>query len=75
MSLKIPFQLGYKSENKKNQDYAPSLDRIIPEKGYVKGNLIIVCSIINRIKSCSSIEDLENALKAYKKYELTKEEK
>lgn len=64
--LNIPFQLGYLSEIKKNSDYAPSLDRIIPEKGYVKGNLIFVCNIVNRIKSDSSLDMLEKTLKFYK---------
>ena len=70
--LNISFQVGYKSENKKNADYAPSLDRIIPEKGYVKGNLIIVCNIVNRVKTDSSIEIIEKVLNFYKKIELTK---
>jgi hypothetical protein len=66
--LNIPFQLGYMNEDKKNKDYAPSLDRIIPEKGYVKGNLVFVCNIVNRVKSDSSIEILEKTLNFYKKY-------
>ena len=66
--LNIPFQLGYMNEDKKNKDYAPSLDRIMPEKGYVKGNLVFVCNIVNRVKSDSSIEILEKTLNFYKKY-------
>jgi hypothetical protein len=66
--LNVPFQLGYVDENKKNKDYAPSLDRIIPEKGYVKGNLVFVCNIVNRVKSDSTIETLEKVLNFYKKY-------
>jgi len=73
--LNIPFQLGYKNKNKKNTDFSPSLDRIIPEKGYVKGNLIFVCNIANRVKSDSTIETLEKVLNFYKKFELTKEQK
>jgi len=71
--LKVPFQFGYKHE--KNKDYAPSLDRIIPEKGYVEGNLIFVCDIVNRVKSNASTEILEKVSNFYKKFELTKEKK
>ena len=66
-ALNIPFQRGYIDENKKNNDYAPSLDRIIPEKGYVKGNLVFVCNIVNKVKSDSSMEILEKVLNFYKK--------
>lgn len=41
----IPFDLS-KSETKFNK-YAPSLDKIIPEKGYVKGNVRLVCWHVN----------------------------
>ena len=70
--LNIPFQMGYLNENKKNRDQSPSLDRIIPEKGYIKGNLVFVCDVVNRVKSNSSMEILEKVLNFYKKIELTK---
>jgi protein-arginine kinase activator protein McsA len=38
----VNFQFGYKNHDKKNKDFAPSLDKIIPEKGYVEGNVIVV---------------------------------
>jgi hypothetical protein len=66
--LNVPFQFGYMNKDKKNKDYAPSLDRIMPEKGYVKGNLVFVCNIVNRVKSDSSIEILEKTFNFYKKY-------
>ena len=66
--LNVHFKFGYMNEDKKNKDYAPSLDRILPEKGYVRGNLIFVCNIVNRVKSDSSIEILEKTLNFYKKY-------
>jgi acetyl-CoA carboxylase beta subunit len=70
--LNIPFQMGYLNENKKNRDQSPSLDRIVPEKGYVKGNLVFVCDLVNRVKSNSSMEILEKVLNFYKKIELTR---
>ena len=49
--------MGYK--NKKTKSYAPSLDRIEPKKGYVRGNILIVCDIVNRLKSDATLEDLK----------------
>jgi hypothetical protein len=51
----------------KNIDFAPSLDRIIPERGYVEGHVIVVCNIENRVKYDSSIELLEKVLNFYNK--------
>ena len=67
----VDFQFGYKNLDKKNTDFAPSLDRIVPEKGYVEGNVIVVCNIVNRVKSDSTIKILENVFKFYKKLEIT----
>lgn len=64
--LDIDFQLGFLNEIKKNRDYAPSLDRIIPSKGYVKGNLVIVSFIANRVKNNVSVETLEKIVNFYK---------
>ena len=64
--LNVPFQLGFLNENKKNKDYAPSLDRIIPKKGYVKGNVIIVSNIVNRIKQNVSVDIIEKVFNFYK---------
>jgi len=38
---------------------APSLDRLIPEKGYVKGNVAWISRRANTIKNDASLEDLE----------------
>ena len=38
----------------KRCDNSPSLDRIIPEKGYVKGNVAIISWRANSIKNCGS---------------------
>ena len=49
--------MGYKKGRSKN--YAPSLYRIEPKKGYVKDNIIIVSDIVNRMKQDASLDDLK----------------
>jgi hypothetical protein len=59
---------GFKLEwNKAGfRDTSPSIDRIDPTKGYVKGNVQIISWKANRIKGYASVEDLEILL-AYMK--------
>ena len=59
------FEMGYK--NVKSKNLSPSLDRIIPRKGYVYDNLVIVSDIVNRLKSDATLEDMEKILKFYTK--------
>lgn len=53
-------------------DASPSLDRIIPEKGYVKGNCFIISSKANRMKQENTLETLEKIV-AYIKERISKE--
>lgn len=39
-------------------DTSPSLDRILPEVGYVRGNIVVISRRANRIKSDASVEEL-----------------
>lgn len=48
-----------KPEKTKAKFCAPSLDRIIPSKGYVKGNVIVVSQRANVLKRDASLEELE----------------
>ena len=41
---------------------APSIDRVIPALGYVKGNVNIISNRANRIKSDATKEELERVL-------------
>lgn len=41
---------------------SPTLDRIIPELGYVKGNVAVISKRANTIKNDASIADLEAVL-------------
>lgn len=39
-------------------DGSPTLDRIVPKKGYVRGNVRVVSNKANRIKSDATLKDL-----------------
>lgn len=40
------------------RDAAPSIDRIVPEKGYVRGNIVVVSFRANRIKSNATADEI-----------------
>ena len=48
-------------------DSTPSLDRLVPEKGYVKGNVIVVSFKVNRIKADATPEELMKVAIFYEK--------
>ena len=43
---------------RRSGDCSPTLDRVIPEKGYVKGNVIVVSKLANQIKSSATVPQL-----------------
>ena len=43
----------------KLHDASPTIDRIIPEKGYVKGNIAVMSHKANRIKCHSTLSELK----------------
>ncbi len=43
-------------------DNSPSLDKFIPQLGYVPGNVFVISSKANRMKSNASIADVEKLL-------------
>ena len=49
----------------KSTDNSPSLDRVIPEKGYVKGNVIVISWRANRIKSDATATELRTLANFY----------
>ena len=61
--LKKPFEMGFKSG--KTKSMAPSLDKIIPSKGYTKGYIVVISDIVNRLKSDASLEDLKKIINFY----------
>jgi hypothetical protein len=50
--------LGIKIIPFDNSYHSPSIDRLIPEKGYVKGNCNIISKKANMIKNCASLEEI-----------------
>jgi hypothetical protein len=51
------------------RDDSPSLDRIVPEKGYVRGNVVVISGRANRIKSDASFKELRAVADFYGEFE------
>jgi hypothetical protein len=45
-----------------NKDNVPTLDRIDSSKGYIKGNIQVICFKANRLKNNSTIEELKKII-------------
>jgi len=59
--FKVPFIIGDKK-------YCPSIDRIVPELGYTKENIQIICSLANMMKWNSTKEELLIFCKGFIKF-------
>lgn len=57
LGIKLTPNISVTKEN------SPSLDRLIPERGYVKGNVIVISHKANRIKSNATLDELEKVVK------------
>jgi hypothetical protein len=51
----------------RNSPNNPSLDKIIPEKGYIKGNVWVISNRANTLKNDASIQELELLVENLKK--------
>lgn len=73
--LQIPFDITYKDIHipeycpvlgfkltSDNRETNPSLDRVVPELGYTKGNIQVISMRANRLKQDASIEELKKIL-------------
>lgn len=56
MGVELDYAASIRQEN------SPSLDRIVPEKGYVKGNVVVISQRANRLKNDASVEEIERIL-------------
>lgn len=57
--------LGIRLDQQGSNDFLPSVDRIDNAKGYIKGNIVIISSRANRIKSDASLDELNNIVNFY----------
>ncbi len=46
-------------------DGSPTVDRIVPERGYVKGNIVVVSFRANRLKNNASVDELRRIASFY----------
>ena len=63
----LGFEMSMGLDENGSTDTSPSLDRIIPEKGYVQGNVIIVSMRANSIKRDATPEELRKVADFYEK--------
>jgi len=59
--LGIPLIVG----NNVMSDNSPTIDRIVPEKGYTKGNVVVISARANRLKSDASIYEMQQIFEFY----------
>ena len=52
-----------------SRKHKPTLDRIIPELGYVRSNVKMICHTCNRIKNNGTLEQLEQIVRYMKKHQ------
>ena len=62
----LGIQLAHQKGARQSEN-SPTVDRIIPSKGYVPGNIIVVSLKANRIKNNASLEELEAITSFYRK--------
>lgn len=62
LPLKLVSQ-NFKSNGQADLDVM-SLDRVLPDKGYTKGNVVLCCSAINKLKGSANPEELQSFISA-----------
>jgi hypothetical protein len=60
--------IDIKQSEKNNSDNSPSLDKIVPELGYVKGNVMVISWRANSLKRDTSPEELKLILNYIEKF-------
>lgn len=64
--LEVPLKWGTKGD----YEYSPSIDRIDNEKGYIKGNIMIISKRANTMKNSATIQELKIFCKNILRYSL-----
>ena len=62
--LQIPLIVGQSQAS----DNSPSLDRVIPLLGYVRGNILVISNRANRIKNNATIPELRAVASFFEAY-------
>jgi hypothetical protein len=52
----------------KRSDNSPSVDRVVPSRGYVKGNVVVISWRANRLKSDASVDELRRIASFYDQF-------
>ena len=68
--LEIPLEWGKKGK----YEYSPSLDRIDNNKGYIKGNIMVISKRANTMKNSATIQELKTFCKNILRYSLNNSE-
>ncbi len=63
LGIELDYAHGHKDG--RPQDNSPSLDRIDNTRGYVKGNVVVVSGLANRIKTSATVEQIARVAAFY----------
>lgn len=63
----LGFEMSVGKDENGWMDTSPSLDRIVPEKGYVQGNVVVISMRANAIKRDATPEELRKIADFYEK--------
>jgi len=63
----LGFEMSVGLDENGRSDTSPSLDRIIPEKGYVQGNVVVVSMRANTLKRDATLEEIRKVADFYEK--------
>jgi hypothetical protein len=64
--LGVRFKTG---KDKRPTETSPTLDKIDPKKGYVRGNVVVICALANRIKSTANAKQIGKVARWLKRYQ------
>ena len=62
--LGIPIIVG----SDKGTDNSPSLDRVVPSLGYVRGNVLVISNRANRIKNNATVTELRRVAEFFENH-------